>query len=347
MRIRTTLLIFLAHSGSVRVTTEIPVVPTTQVCIPGVVSLPSFILNPFRSTRRFLQTRVAPLPLMPLTLYLRLPRKIPLLFSRLLACLLVLALLLLGPRPLQLPRQFPLLFSLLLPPLLQLTTKTKLGSLRLNPQICSSILQLLVMLLLVLRFSPPLLSRLGLPPVTLPTYLQLPFRSLQTTLRLPQTRRQRPRLHRLQLQQKVLARLPRKRLRNRRRCPLRSKFPLQFCSCYFDDYIRSRQLCYDEWRKETPEAQGDEFERHWKSLSRSAKAVSDILPPHLNLSHTSRSHSEIHDPGEEVGTYYYYRPYYCRYLILCFHRSRLPGKAHLPEASVLYLVCWRRRWVGG
>jgi len=217
MHTRITLLTSLAHSGSVHVTTEIPAAPTTQVRTPGVVSLPHFISSPSRSTRRLLQATVTPLPLVLLALYLRLPLGILLAFNQLLACLLVLALFLLARRPLQLLHQFLLLLSLLLSPLLQLTRKPNFRSLRLTPQMLSFILRLLVIPLLVLRSSPPLLSHLSCPPVPLmPTHLRPPLRSLQTTLGLPRKLRRRPRLRRIRLQQRILARQPRRTHQKRR-----------------------------------------------------------------------------------------------------------------------------------
>jgi len=134
MRIRVTLLTSLAHSGDVHVATETPVVPATQVRTPGVVLLSSSILHPSRLTRQLLRARVAPLPLVPLDLFLRLSLKISLPFNLLLARLLVLLVFLLVLWHLRLPYQFLLLFSIVLLPLLQLTRRTNLGSLRLISQ---------------------------------------------------------------------------------------------------------------------------------------------------------------------------------------------------------------------
>ena len=50
-----------------------------------------------------------------------------------------------------------------------------------------------------------------------------------------------------------------------------------------------RKLCYEEWKQKHPEVSDDAFDKHWKTLSRGEKAVSEALPSHLIDSHTSLS----------------------------------------------------------
>ena len=60
-----------------------------------------------------------------------------------------------------------------------------------------------------------------------------------------------------------------------------------------------RKLCYEEWKRNHPEVPDDAFEKHWGTLSRKDKAVSETLPSHLIDSHTSLSRSEVHVVGKE------------------------------------------------
>jgi len=111
-------LTFLTHRGDVRVKTTIPLASTTQVRFPRVVLLLSLISDLPRSTWQLLRARVAPLPLVPLDLFLCLSLEIPPQFNLQLARLLVLLVLLLFLWSLRLPYQSLLLLSLLLSPLL-------------------------------------------------------------------------------------------------------------------------------------------------------------------------------------------------------------------------------------
>ncbi|KAF9642241.1 hypothetical protein BDM02DRAFT_3133221 [Thelephora ganbajun] len=64
---------------------------------------------------------------------------------------------------------------------------------------------------------------------------------------------------------------------------------------------RSKQLCYEEWKKDNQDAPHNDFEKHWKGLPRSAKVVYNVLPSHFISSYVLLSRLEIYDPGQEIG----------------------------------------------